>query len=516
MASSGLPLPCAGGLWVPSTEDDGETHGKGNPPENIVKMIAEHGQMGIVISGVISWIETERHTSAGGIWKQVAGQCWGPVEVSEARKQMMLLMTSKQVDDLKKEDNNFAKTRNATTDPTQRKMKEIEDIATILEFLWLSRKMPLILASTCQMRKSPKTLGSVGQDASMAEVMTKMQSMETCMSRFMNSSMNQMETLTEIVKEQRTAPPKFPQPTNTPGKKRKLDEEIYNTTNENVADMDVVEVDVEEHMSTNESYASRTMAGITPLKGAGQGPSQSNQMLKNVLKNLVEKKTINQNDKKKEKPKRRHIFHGKAIVSNTEDVIESNLAADVEIVAFGVSKTAEPEHRKKFLTDRGINVEDVKCLTRDELVKDGTVRSKTMKVTVKASEHEKAMKPDVWPQRVGVRYYKAPSRKPGAEEGGEEGAGGLLARGQVGGQGGWGHQGGGARPRHREKRDLSQGGEYRSQQKHLPPGSREWNQMRRNRYEEVDGWNVPRGSHHNSPITIEKIQQAIREINSSP
>ena len=144
-----------------------------------------------------------------------------------------------------------------------------------------------------------------------------------------------------------------------------------------------------------------------------------------------------QTEKQTEKPKRKLIFHGKATTSPEENVTEISLAADVDIVAFGVAKTAEPEHLEKFLKDRGVEVEKIECLTNIELIKEGKVKSKTMKVTVKASEHEKAMNPDVWPRRVGVRYYKAPSRRPGQEEGGGQGGegGGLQARSQGAGQG---------------------------------------------------------------------------------
>ena len=45
------------------------------------------------------------------------------------------------------------------------------------------------------------------------------------------------------------------------------------------------------------------------------------------------------------------------------------------------------------------------------------MRSKTMKVVVKASDHEKAMNPDIWPFRVGVRYFRAESRKSGGPGG---------------------------------------------------------------------------------------------------
>ena len=72
-----------------------------------------------------------------------------------------------------------------------------------------------------------------------------------------------------------------------------------------------------------------------------------------------------------EKQKRRNIFHGKAKTTENKEKteIETNLAADVELVAFRVNKSAEPEHLMKFLTEKGIKVERVMCITKLELIK---------------------------------------------------------------------------------------------------------------------------------------------------
>ena len=53
----------------------------------------------------------------------------------------------------------------------------------------------------------------------------------------------------------------------------------------------------------------------------------------------------------------------------------------------------------------------VECLTRTELIEDGSVRSKSMKVTVKPADAEKALEPGTWPYRVGVRYFRAPQKR---------------------------------------------------------------------------------------------------------
>ena len=82
------------------------------------------------------------------------------------------------------------------------------------------------------------------------------------------------------------------------------------------------------------------------------------------------------------------------------------LAADVALVASGVSRDASGDQLKEFLVNKGINVVAVEKLTRDEV----GARTNTFKVIVKLSDYEKAMKPDIWPYRVGVRHFKPPRR----------------------------------------------------------------------------------------------------------
>ena len=77
------------------------------------------------------------------------------------------------------------------------------------------------------------------------------------------------------------------------------------------------------------------------------------------------------------------------------------LAADVALVAMGVSKEASDGQLKGFLETKGINVVSVEKLTKPEAM----TRTNTFKVVVKLADYEKAMQPDIWPYRVGVRHF---------------------------------------------------------------------------------------------------------------
>ena len=165
------------------------------------------------------------------------------------------------------------------------------------------------------------------------------------------------------------------------------------------------------------------------------------------------------NDKAKQKG--RNVFHGNSKVVGDEASQETFLAADVTLVASGLGLRAKEEELEAFLKDKGIDVVKVECLTKKEVLDANKVRSKTMKVVLSAKDHQKAMNPDIWPFRVGVRYYRA-ERRPGI--------GGLRRNSQSAESGGLTSQ--------QEELDgpLSQGQD--GPQSRAPPGSREWSNRR--------------------------------------
>ena len=51
----------------------------------------------------------------------------------------------------------------------------------------------------------------------------------------------------------------------------------------------------------------------------------------------------------------------------------SVLSADVDLVAFSVARVDEPKDLSSFLIGNGLEVFNVECLTRQELIEDGMV-----------------------------------------------------------------------------------------------------------------------------------------------
>ena len=117
--------------------------------------------------------------------------------------------------------------------------------------------------------------------------------------------------------------------------------------------------------------------------------------------------TGNQNSNIQNQRGRRNsaLVYGNARSNN--DARGENLAANVELVAYGVSKEATSEQLESFVRSKGLVVERIECLTTH--IEES--RTKTFKVTVKPSEYDKALNPDVWPYRVGVRLFRQKRRQ---------------------------------------------------------------------------------------------------------
>ena len=325
--------------------------------------------------------------------------------------------------------------------------------------------MPLVLATSEQWLESPQSLGSISPEATMGEMASKVQKLEEIMGEFMATNNLKMEAITEIIQSKPEAV----------SKKKEI----------------VIEDETHEVFKET-SYASKALAGSHISSKVPPSQLQTSDPLRKLLLNL----TSQTPKKPQHKPRTKNVFHGKA--QSDDEKASNNLAADVDLVAFGVSTKTEPDQLKAFLVGKGLEIENVECMTRPELVTEKKVCSKTMRVTVKASEHKKAMNPDMWPFRVGVRLYKAQSRRRETEN--QD----------------WSNQTGGTHSEDAGGEKRGQGRQpYTSQipiQNKYPPGSQEYGRnKRRNQYQSVGGWQVPR----NAPATELSLMEALKSLLSS-
>jgi hypothetical protein len=155
----------------------------------------------------------------------------------------------------------------------------------------------------------------------------------------------------------------------------------------------------EDTTGVQQSYAGAAsgLAGVTPL---GKQLQQQQQINISQVQRLLQQKP--------QPRQKKNICFGTS-KTLSDGAKETLLAADVDLVASGVSKDCTNDNLKDFLKDKGIDVVAVETLTKDEVLPQ--VRTKTFKITVKAGQYEKALMPEVWPYRVAVRHFRAPKRE---------------------------------------------------------------------------------------------------------
>ena len=87
-------------------------------------------------------------------------------------------------------------------------------------------------------------------------------------------------------------------------------------------------------------------------------------------------------------------------VSNDSSA-DKSFAADICLVAGGVSKNATADKLTEYLQNKGLDILKCELLT----TKVELARTLSFKVTIKADNFEKAKDPNIWPYRVVVRKF---------------------------------------------------------------------------------------------------------------
>ena len=261
--------------------------------------------------------------------------------------------------------------------------------------------MPLMLATGRMVARAPP-FGGIGEPSNISDVVSKVKNLEESMEAFMKSQSDQIRELTEIVTVNACQRPSAPM-TNlhilketsnleTPrSKKRRLENENNDARNDLARQPPALHTEEvldpsqpgHGHAGGARSYAAaagtrQQVGGITSLSQL-QGQTQPR-----FRKNSI-------------------LVYGKATTGKSES--EEILAADVELVATGVARDASSEQLRDFITAKGIEVLDIEKLTTYE-----HARTNTFKVKIKAAQYNKAMNPDIWPLRVGVRHFRQPRR----------------------------------------------------------------------------------------------------------
>lgn len=93
--------------------------------------------------------------------------------------------------------------------------------------------------------------------------------------------------------------------------------------------------------------------------------------------------------------------HGNAKSISSENSLSSITPADINLVIFGLSKDTSSDNLVSY-----VNNHDIKLLKCEVLTKSENAHSLSYKVSIRSSDYDKIMNPEIWPYRVGVRHFK--------------------------------------------------------------------------------------------------------------
>ena len=115
------------------------------PPDDIVKMLVEHGENGIIIDGIIAWIAMNTDMTADNILKQLLEKS---VDLTEVLKSREVLKTAGGTV--------LAENHRDINQKTRTKIElAVKDVVEGVKILKEKKKMPLVLAAPDQWRRCP-------------------------------------------------------------------------------------------------------------------------------------------------------------------------------------------------------------------------------------------------------------------------------------------------------------------------------------------------------------------------
>ena len=369
-----------------------------------IKNLSEHG---VILDKLLVWMDIQKDMIPSDSWKAHLKTLFTDEEVIDAKAALFEAVGG--------ENSRIGKFKNHQGND-KGILKHVDDLIEAAGKLWEKNEMPLLVASS-KMVKGMRNYNMVDANTvNIADAIDKMKQVENTLKACLNENTLQVKTLSETVQNIGQGSSSFTNLTRTPsGRVASLVTEKANgITGSSQSKKRKVGSPAEPipgisslppppaHPSTQTLYPPlppsdrelswSTIAGQhrqNPRYDQGQG--QVRQVADQTGGRDVRPSPAGQRGAWK---RSLNLLHGTADSSNT-------LAADVSLVAYGVARDASAQQLKEFLESKNINVIECKNLTTWD-----QARTHCYKVTIKASEYEKATKPDVWPYRVGVRLFK--------------------------------------------------------------------------------------------------------------
>ena len=356
----------AGGGWEGGGEGDvidGE----------LLDFLVKNGKNGVIVNGILTWIDIQQKETAPDLWQAQANEHFEEKEVMEAKRILWKVCVSR-LDIIGP----------AVNRKTDKKKATIDDIGKAMAKLKEFKALPLLLGSSNMMKRAP-CYNTRPSTANASDVISRVKVLEDSLGGYMKQQSEEIKRLSQAVGALTPPGPGPAKPVrvireriDSVSKKHKLDE-----------DMEVFE-DIRDNVNwqpRQEESTARTFASIVGTE-SNRNATSGNTNRQNMMG-------------APQRPRRpSNLLFGNA--KTGKDNVENILAANVNLVATGVAKDATADQLKEFVENKGIEVVEIELLTQFPVA----ARTFTFRIAIKPRDYDKAMNPDVWPYRVGVRIYK--------------------------------------------------------------------------------------------------------------
>ena len=301
---------------------------------------------------------------------------------------------------------------------TDKKNVTIGDIGDAMAKLKEKDALPLLLGSSLMLQRVPCYNTISNDDTDISAVITRVSTLEESMNEHMKQQAMQMANLVNTVNKFSSSAtassmtvPSFPpqrERLESLSKKHKLDDDVNEVFHQQQV-QPVVQPPHHQpvqiiHHQPGHDHASRPSV-ISPIPSSSYIQPSSVKSYAQIAQRPQQHLKHVQNQQFHQQKQRRSstLLFGQSKLG--KDNQTQLLAANVNLVAAGVSKAATGEQLKEFIEDKGIKVEEIECLTYHP-----DARTNTFRIAIAVSDYDKALNPEVWPYRVAVRPFR-PSRK---------------------------------------------------------------------------------------------------------
>ena len=183
--------------------------------------------------------------------------------------------------------------------------------------------------------------------------------------------------------------------------------DITNNTNDAIATrLKILEETINAAISMNKVFIPKNEKMVDKSTSAGKSnrndiTGSNNALYSDIVvqQQSIRKPIANDENRTKQILGQKRILHG----TSHDQSRDMTFAADIDLVAYGVSTKVTGDHLSKFIEDKGIKVLGCVLLTKYE-----HARTLSYKVTIKACDYEKSQDPSIWPYRIGVRPFRNP------------------------------------------------------------------------------------------------------------